>query len=510
MLSRLRILGFQRPHSHFQVPQGHNLFLKSRLSTIPRYCKSGFSSFEYTRPYSCSLVFKSNRKGAQQFGLKRANYSSSTNSEKDPEKGWFWIPVKYGIASIALLQLYHVLRNEFSQEGELNHDEKAQNVIEGPWQIQLYVTLPLRAVSRLFGAFNELEIPNFLRKPLLSFYCFLFNCNKEDFLNPDLSSYTNLSEFFYRQIKLENRPISKSPIVSPSDGKILHFGVVQDNLIEQVKGIAYKMDDFLGTKDYKAHDKMVEISKSSHSELLTSRKKFAEINSIEYSIDKLIGSKADDDSANPLPQTSDSETSNTSSLPKSDIANVFEIKENPNNQLYYAVIYLAPGDYHRFHSPTDWTAQTRRHFSGELYSVSPYLAKKLPNLFVLNERVCLLGKWQHGFFGYVPVGATNVGSIQLAFESDLKTNIPFKKRGESVSSSPTSNIVSRRNGFEEVVYSNLPEYSNTGGVNLQKGEEMGGFKLGSTVVLIFEAPSSFEFKIQPDQKIKMGEAIGDI
>jgi phosphatidylserine decarboxylase precursor len=54
---------------------------------------------------------------------------------------------------------------------------------------------------------------------------------------------------------------------------------------------------------------------------------------------------------------------------------------------------------------------------GELFSVSPYMAKRLENLFVLNERVALLGRWKHGFFSMVPVGATNVGSIKINFDT---------------------------------------------------------------------------------------------
>lgn len=53
---------------------------------------------------------------------------------------------------------------------------------------------------------------------------------------------------------------------------------------------------------------------------------------------------------------------------------------------------------------------------GDLFSVSPWMVKRLENLFVLNERVVLLGRWRYGFFSMVPVGATNVGSIKIDFD----------------------------------------------------------------------------------------------
>ena len=90
------------------------------------------------------------------------------------------------------------------------------------------------------------------------------------------------------------------------------------------------------------------------------------------------------------------------------------ILKNPKeNCLYHCVIYLAPGDYHRFHSPTDWEIFYRRHFPGELFSVNPCVAKWLKGLFNLNERVVYYGEWKYGFFSMTAVGATNVGSIKV-------------------------------------------------------------------------------------------------
>ncbi|BBN15113.1 phosphatidylserine decarboxylase [Marchantia polymorpha subsp. ruderalis] len=103
------------------------------------------------------------------------------------------------------------------------------------------------------------------------------------------------------------------------------------------------------------------------------------------------------------------------------------------------------------------------------------------------------------------VGATNVGSIELKFEPELKTNIP--KVGLSLAT-----INSRTYGQN--------------GLNVKAGEEVAVFNLGSTVVLVFEAPSeeteelsaheksrsesrNFRFTVANGERIKMGQALGD-
>jgi phosphatidylserine decarboxylase precursor len=90
----------------------------------------------------------------------------------------------------------------------------------------------------------------------------------------------------------------------------------------------------------------------------------------------------------------------------------------------YVVVYLAPGDYHRYHSPAAFTASYRRHIAGYLEPVDPRYLKKHRDVFKSNERVNVLGDWAHGFFAMSFVGATNVGSIKLHFDDNLKTNIP--------------------------------------------------------------------------------------
>lgn len=151
-------------------------------------------------------------------------------------------------------------------------------------------------------------------------------------------------------------------------------------------------------------------------------------------------------------------------------------------RLYQCVLYLAPGDYHRFHSPADWKPECRKHFSGQLLSVSPKIAKWIPSLFVINERAVYTGKWQHGFFSFTPVGATNVGCMKVYFDRTLHTNL--RKPNNKDCTKFLQNI------------------------HLNKGDMIGEFRMGSTIVLIFEAPNNFQFNLSLGQKVRVGQAIG--
>lgn len=267
------------------------------------------------------------------------------------------------------------------------------------------------------------------------------------------------------------------------------------------------------------------------SERIRDDEEFAKMNGISYTLPNLFSGPLA--RAASLMSTDQSTTSKSSSeaAVAADINRTDQPwwaprpKKSPTT-LYYIVVYLAPGDYHRFHSPVSWVVSSRRHFAGELYSVSPYLVKTLPGLFTLNERVVLLGRWRHGFFSYTPVGATNVGSIVVNFDRELRTNSlttdtaadraaeKAKKRGEAYS------------GYAEANYGTASEV--LGGHALRRGEEMGGFKLGSSIVMVFEAPKGrrrsldegfgfvegeerkggWKWAVQKGDKIKMGQAVG--
>ncbi|NXF55149.1 PISD decarboxylase, partial [Oceanites oceanicus] len=304
------------------------------------------------------------------------------------------------------------------------------------WEVALYKSVPTRLLSRAWGRLNQVELPTWLRKPVYSLYIWTFGVNMKEAAVEDLHHYRNLSEFFRRKLKPQARPVCcLHSVISPSDGKILNFGQVKNCEVEQVKGVTYSLESFLG------------------------------------------------------PRVSTEELHFSQAPPGNSFQQQLVTKEG--NELYHCVIYLAPGDYHCFHSPTDWRVSHRRHFPGSLMSVNPGVARWIKELFCHNERVVLTGDWKHGFFSLTAVGATNVGSIRIYFDQDLHTNSPCYSKGSYNDFSFISN-------------------NNKEGIPMRKGEHLGEFNLGSTIVLIFEAPKDFKFHLKAGQKIRFGEALGSL
>ena len=154
------------------------------------------------------------------------------------------------------------------------------------------------------------------------------------------------------------------------------------------------------------------------------------------------------------------------------------------NSLYWMVIYLSPGDYHRFHSPAIHTADYRRHIAGYLSPVKPSYVEKNRDVFKNNERVNIFGQWrEEDFFFTSFVGALNVGSIVLDFDEDVATNQAYPQSPyyeDKVYNKEVDSPLSR--------YLDAPE-EEEGSLNFDKGEMTGRFEMGSTIVLIYEAPT---------------------
>ncbi|KAJ5365696.1 hypothetical protein N7517_008582 [Penicillium concentricum] len=457
---------------------------------------------------------------------------------------WYPIPVGLGIGLLGLLSFYksqRAERNRLARDAAGDEWEDGKRPprrprisLSGPWHIQIMSTLPLKAMSRLWGQFNEIELPYYLRVPGFKLYSWAFGVNLEEVAEPDLHTYPNLAAFFYRKLKPGVRPLDPDPraLLAPSDGRILQFGTIERGEVEQVKGMTYSLDALLGSAtpanaDHSNRLRDNDGKETKDAETLDAHEEFARVNGISYTLPSLLSgdgapkrrASLDASTASKLA----SEIQVQEDLARGDGTPWYAPKTAANHALFYVVIYLAPGDYHRFHSPAPWVVESRRHFAGELYSVSPYLQRHLPGLFTLNERVALLGRWRWGFFSYTPVGATNVGSIKINFDSELRTNSLLTDTAADLAAALAAKRGEQYPGFVEATYHHASRTLD--GHPLQRGEEMGGFQLGSSIVLVFEAPlgtrksidagwpddapsDGWTWNIEKGQRIKIGEKLG--
>ena len=146
----------------------------------------------------------------------------------------------------------------------------------------------------------------------------------------------------------------------------------------------------------------------------------------------------------------------------------------------FATIYLSPKDYHRIHMPCKGYLKQMVYIPGDLYSVNPLTARTIDALFARNERVVCLFEGESGPFVMVLVGATVVGSIQTQWHGVVNSPRP----------------------------GNLQRWDYDGSLCLEKGAEMGRFRLGSTVVLLF-TDQSYELNPmwQAETPVRLGEAM---
>jgi phosphatidylserine decarboxylase len=183
------------------------------------------------------------------------------------------------------------------------------------------------------------------------------------------------------------------------------------------------------------------------------------------------------------------------------------------------VIYLAPSDYHRFHSPGVVHADFRRHIVGYLDPVKPAYVNKHKDVFKNNERVNLFGSWNFGFFLTSFVGALNVGSIKLNFESNLRTNNYTCAEPYQYDNSYNKKFPKTQGSLEAYLENNFydsnikerpdtdPLQINDTGIDFLKGEETGMFEMGSTIVLVFEGPQDTQLHVKEGMRLWLGQEI---
>ena len=147
----------------------------------------------------------------------------------------------------------------------------------------------------------------------------------------------------------------------------------------------------------------------------------------------------------------------------------------------FATIYLSPKDYHRVHMPISGKLLSSRYIPGELFSVNDQTAQAMPGLFARNERlVCEFESAEFGRFSLIFVGAMLVAGIETIWSG-------FEKPGPGAV---------RETDYSEDAF------------RFAKGDEIGRFKFGSTVILLFPQQSiEWSDNIKPSATVKMGEKI---
>lgn len=139
----------------------------------------------------------------------------------------------------------------------------------------------------------------------------------------------------------------------------------------------------------------------------------------------------------------------------------------------YVTLYLSPRDYHRIHAPLDGEVVASRYLPGELWPVNPTSVRRKPNLFCLNERLITHLRTAVGQVAVVAVGATCVSRIRVSYD-DITTR--SRGRAESRTYPP--------------------------GLRLARGDELGVFEMGSTVILLFE-----EGRVRWDGALSSGASV---
>lgn len=153
------------------------------------------------------------------------------------------------------------------------------------------------------------------------------------------------------------------------------------------------------------------------------------------------------------------------------------------NQGCFATLYLSPKDYHRVHMPLDAIRTSMTYIPGALFSVQPSSARIIPKLFARNERAVIFFSTQAGPMAMVLVGATIVGAIGTRWHGELKRS---KSRMDFEYKQPIQKML--------------------------QGEEMGYFKLGSTVILLFAEGTKVRWDnaLSAGSVIRFGEAMGGV
>ncbi len=154
--------------------------------------------------------------------------------------------------------------------------------------------------------------------------------------------------------------------------------------------------------------------------------------------------------------------------------------DHPYQDGAFITIYLSPKDYHRVHTPLAGTLKRMTFIPGKLFSVDVESVDNVSNLFSRNERIVCEFETSFGPMAIILIGAYNVGSMFTAWHGLVRAD-------------------------------SLKYWHYHGEIKLQRGDEVGGFLMGSTaIVLLPKNVVEWNDRLQPDQAVKLGERLGNI
>ncbi|MES1905539.1 MAG: hypothetical protein MHPSP_002554, partial [Paramarteilia canceri] len=156
--------------------------------------------------------------------------------------------------------------------------------------------------------------------------------------------------------------------------------------------------------------------------------------------------------------------------------------QNPDKDLFFCTIYLSPKNYHHFHAPCDLNIENTKCVPPITYgSLNPRINKNWPQYLSLNERVILDCQSPFGYLGLIAISSLLVNTIQLNIDLDDRE---------------THTEMNNENS-ENATYIR----------SIGKGQNIGRFLFGSTIVLIFEAEKDVEFTVKPGQQVLLGQKL---
>ncbi|MBS6151968.1 MAG: phosphatidylserine decarboxylase [Campylobacter gracilis] len=315
-------------------------------------------------------------------------------------------------------------------------------------------------ISRIFGVIAAVKFPKFIQNFINRKYVEFFKIDMSEFDLPQ--SYASLNALFTRRL-LRPREIAadETAFISPSDGVIFESGCCADLQAFSVKGCEYSLSELLGCT-FTASESGGSVKNLDDAADAAQAKIMDGESGANYSASGVRAEIYSDESG------ASRETS--------------AIGVQGDVNLSYANIYLSPRDYHHYHAPCDLSVLQALYIPADLYSVAKKFLLKIPNLYAKNERVILKCKMRNGgILWMVFVGALNVGKMRFDFDARIQTNACASR--------------------SEALY----EYEN---LNFKKGDHLGNFELGSTIVLV--AQSEFlKFETPTDTSVKFGQKIAE-